>query len=89
MFASATIETGAARAPALSVPSAAILLLQGQPTVFVAEGGGFEPRAIEPRDKVGGRTVVKAGVKAGEQVVAEGAYALKARLLKSQIGEGH
>jgi cobalt-zinc-cadmium efflux system membrane fusion protein len=33
--------------------------------------------------------VVKAGVKAGEQVVAEGAYALKARLLKSQIGEGH
>ena len=31
----------------------------------------------------------KAGVKAGEQVVAEGAYALKARLLKSQIGEGH
>ena len=39
--------------------------------------------------KVGGRTVIKAGVKAGEQVVAEGAYALKARLLKSQIGEGH
>jgi cobalt-zinc-cadmium efflux system membrane fusion protein len=89
MFASATIETGAARAPALSVPSSAILLLQGQPTVFVAEGGGFEPRAIEPGDKVGGRTVIKAGVKAGEQVVAEGAYALKARLLKSQIGEGH
>ena len=71
------------------MPSAAILLLQGQPTVFVAEGGGFEPRAIEPGDKVGGRTVIKAGVKAGEQVVAEGAYALKARLLKSQIGEGH
>jgi len=89
MFASATIETGTTRAPALSVPSGAVTLLQGQPTVFVAEGGGYEPRAIDPGEKVGGRTVVKAGLKAGEQVVAEGAYALKARLLKSQIGEGH
>ncbi len=89
MFASATIETGATRAPALSVPSGAVTLLQGQPTVFIAEGGGYEPRAIDPGEKVGGRTVVKSGLKAGDQVVAEGAYALKARLLKSQIGEGH
>lgn len=89
MFASATIETGASRSPALSVPSGAVLLLQGQPTVFVAENGGYEPRAIEPGDKVAGRTIVKAGLKAGDQIVAEGAYALKARLLKSQIGEGH
>lgn len=89
MFASATIETGTTRAPALSVPSGAVTLLQGQPTVFIAEGGGYEPRAIDPGEKVGGRTVVKSGLKAGNQVVAEGAYALKARLLKSQIGEGH
>ncbi|WP_295637194.1 efflux RND transporter periplasmic adaptor subunit [uncultured Methylibium sp.] len=89
MFASATIETGQARAPALSVPSGAVMLLQGQPTVFLAENGGYQPRPVETGEKSGGRTVVTSGLKAGDQVVAEGAYALKARLLKSQIGEGH
>lgn len=89
MFVSATIETGQARAPALSVPSGAVMLLQGQPTVFLAEHGGYAPRPVQTGEKTGGRTVVTSGLKAGDQVVAEGAYALKARLLKSQIGEGH
>lgn len=87
MFASATIDTNGAKREALSVPDAAILLLQGQPTIFVAIGEGFESRAIEPGEKLSGRTVIKSGVAAGEKVVTAGAYALKARLLKSQIGE--
>jgi len=87
MFASATIDTNGAKREALSVPDAAILLLQGQPTIFVAKGEGFESRAIELGEKLSGRTVIKSGVAAGEKVVTAGAYALKARLLKSQIGE--
>jgi cobalt-zinc-cadmium efflux system membrane fusion protein len=86
MFATATIETAGAKRVSLSVPDAAILLLQGQPTVFVADKDGFEPRAIETGDKLSGRTAVKSGLAAGDQVVVAGAYALKARLLKSQIG---
>ncbi len=93
MFATATIETSgastAAKRDVLSVPDAAILLLQGQPTIFVQEHGGYEPRAIEPGEKLSGRTVIKSGVEAGEKVVTAGAYALKARLLKSQIGDEH
>ena len=93
MFATATIETSgastAAKREVLSVPDAAILLLQGQPTIFVQEHGGYEPRAIEPGEKLSGRTVIKSGVEAGEKVVTAGAYALKARLLKSQIGDEH
>lgn len=88
MFANATIAAGGQK-QAISVPDEAILLLQGQPTVFVAEHGGFEPRAVEAGDKLSGRTVIKSGLKADEQVVAAGAYALKARLLKSQIGDAH
>ena len=62
----------------------------GVPSVFVFENGGYEQRAIEPGDKLGGRTVVKSGLKAGEQVVGAGTYALKARVpLKSQIGDEH
>ncbi len=89
MFATATIDTNGAKREALTVPNGAILLLQGQPTIFVAKGEGYESRAIEPGDKLSGRTVIKSGVAAGEKVVTAGAYALKARLLKSQIGDEH
>jgi cobalt-zinc-cadmium efflux system membrane fusion protein len=89
MFASATIATGGPAREELSVPDAAVLLLQGQPTVFVQEGDGFEARPIEPGDKIAGRTIVKSGIEAGEKVVTSGGYALKARLLKSQISDEH
>lgn len=87
MFASAAINTTGASAKALIVPEDAVLLLQGQPTVFVAERGGFEPRAVEVGERAQGYAVLKSGVVAGESVVMSGAYALKARLLKSQIGD--
>lgn len=86
MFATVAIGTGGS-AKALLVPEGAVLLLQGQPTVFVAERGGFEPRAVEVGERAQGYVVLKSGVAAGETVVVSGAYALKARLLKSQIGD--
>lgn len=93
MFATATIEAGrrtdAERRDVLSLPDAAIVMMQGQPTVFVYEQGAYEARVIEPGERSGGRTVVKAGLENGEQVVTEGAYVLKARKLKSQLGHGH
>lgn len=88
MFANASIATGG-QLEAISVPDAAILIVQGQPSIFVAENGGFEARAVETGEKLAGRTVIKLGLKAKEQVVTAGAYALKARLMKSQIGDSH
>ncbi|WP_298218558.1 efflux RND transporter periplasmic adaptor subunit [Halothiobacillus sp.] len=87
MFATAAINTTRTGAKALLVPEDAVLLLQGQPAVFVAESGGFEPRAVEVGERAQGYAVLKSGVAAGESVVVSGAYALKARLLKSQIGD--
>ncbi len=86
MFVSAAIDTGTS-AKALIVPEQAVVLVQGQPTLFVAEKGGFEPRPVEIGERAQGRVVVKSGVAAGEDVVVSGAYALKARLLKAQIGD--
>lgn len=71
----------------LTVPDRAIVLMQGQPNVFVFDGGSYEQRAVETGERLGTRTVVKSGLKAGEQVVSAGTYALKARVLKSQIGD--
>lgn len=88
LFANVEIEKTARRA-ALRVPENAVLLLQGQMTVFVVHDGGFEPRPVEIGERNGGMVVVKSGLEPGDQVVVEGAYALKARLLKSQIGDSH
>ena len=86
MFANVAIRSGGS-VKALLVPEDAVVLMQGQATVFVAEHGGFEPRAVEVGDRSQGYVVLKSGVAAGEAVVVSGAYALKARLLKSQIGD--
>ena len=88
MFATASIDT-ASTSKALTLPQEAVLLINGQAVAFVQEAGGFEPRAVELGEKVGGRVVVRSGVKEGEQIVVAGAYALKARMLKSQIGDAH
>jgi cobalt-zinc-cadmium efflux system membrane fusion protein len=87
MFATAAINTTGTGAKALAVPEDAVLLMQGLPTVFVAERDGFEPRAVEVGERAQGYVVLKSGVESGETVVVSGAYALKARLLKSQIGD--
>lgn len=89
MFATAEIAAGATRADVLSVPDAAVVIMQGQPSVFIEGAKGFEQRAVELGDKVGGRTVLKSGIKPGEKVVTAGAYQLKARALKSQISDEH
>lgn len=86
MFANAAINTTSA-GKALTVPTGAVLLLEGKKVVFVREKEGFEQREVELGDNLGGRFVIKSGVEEGEAVVVEGAYALKARLLKSKIGD--
>lgn len=75
---------------ALAVPSEAIVQLQGQPSVFRLEGGDrFEPVPIETGETRGARTIVRQGLAAGDIVAVGGGYVLKARLLKSQLGDGH
>ena len=88
MFAAVAIDTGSAR-EALALPESAVTLVQGLPTVFVEQPGGFEARPVDLAGRSAGRAIVKSGVKPGERVVTEGTYALKARLLKSQIGDSH
>lgn len=88
LFANVDIDT-ASRQAALRVPENAVVLLQGQTTAFVADKDGFEPRPVEIGERQGSMVVVKSGLEPGDQVVVAGVYALKARLLKSQIGDSH
>jgi len=89
MFATAVIEVAGDKRQVISLPEAAVVMMDGQPTVFVLENGAYEMRQVEPAGRAAGRTVLKSGLEAGEQVVVAGAYALKARQQKSQLGHGH
>lgn len=81
------IATGRA-AQKLAVPAEAIVLLQSQPTVFLAKDNGrFEPASVMLGDTHDGWTVVTQGLKAGDTYVRQGAFALKARFLRAQLGE--
>lgn len=73
----------------LAVPADAVVLLQNQATVFVrgAKAGQFEPVAVEVGETRDGWTHVKRGLSAGVPFVSQGAFALKARILRSQLGD--
>ena len=79
-----------ATAAALSVPTAALVQLEGETVVFRQESDGtLAPVAVRAGEVIGDRTIVLEGIAVGDSVVVEGAYALKAQMLKSKLGEGH
>lgn len=84
MFGTATIASGSA-GTALLLPESAVVLVHGQPTVFVKAGDGFVPQPVELGAQRAGKVVLRSGLQPDSQVVTSGAYALKAKLLKSQI----
>lgn len=72
----------------LTVPTDAIVQLQGDTVVFrrTAEGA-LEPVPVRVGDAVGDRTIIREGLRAGDTIVAMGAFSLKSQMLKSQLGE--
>ena len=88
MFATAAIQTSS-RTKAIVLPEEAVVLISAQPTVFVEDSDGFEPRLVKLGERLQGRIVITSGLQPNDLVVVAGTFALKARSLKSQIGEGH
>ncbi len=75
--------------PALAVPSAAVVLVDGGSTVFRLHEDSFEPVRIETGEAASDWLPVQAGLQAGDVIAIEGAFHLKSLLLKSELGEGH
>ena len=74
----------------LAVPSAAVTLIEGTPTVFKFENGHeFHAETIETGPTIGDWVVVRSGLADGEKIAVEGVFHLKSLMLKSSLGEGH
>ena len=75
MFGAIHVKTGTRRA--LVVPATAIIREGDATSVFVKSGGNPEQRAVVVGQAVDGNVEVLSGLRAGEQVAAEGAELLK------------
>jgi cobalt-zinc-cadmium efflux system membrane fusion protein len=89
MFVTAKISTRAAGPARLMVPKNALLLLDDSQVVFVESEDGIRARPVEAGAEVGGWVPIDKGLQPGERVVTQGAFALKAQLVKAKLGEGH
>lgn len=74
---------------ALAVPVAAIQELEGGTSVFVDEAGGLEARAVKTGRSDGRVVEILDGLKAGEAVVGEGSFVLKAEQGKGEAEHDH
>ena len=88
-FTEAEITTGTG-SPKLAIPSDAITLIKGEPAVFKLEGGNeFHAVIVETAKTIGDWTVIRSGLKEGDEIAVEGVFHLKSLLLKSSIGDEH
>lgn len=91
MFATArisgSVSTEGGRS-ALLVPWAAVQEVDGRRVVFVeVEEGEFELRPVRIGERASGEVEIVDGLKAGEKIVGEGSFSLKAELLKNTLEE--
>lgn len=72
----------------LVVPLTAVVRLREQDVVFVRQPDGhFEVHPVTLGRSAGGRVQVLSGLRAGEQVVVQGAFTLKSAVLKATFAE--
>lgn len=74
--------------PVLTVPSSAIVKLDGEDVVYVQVAGGFEPRVLEARNAGGGSWIVLKGLRSGEVIAVSGTAVLKGMSVGMGGGDG-
>ena len=83
MFANVALQSGTIES-ALLVPASAVVASGGKRNVFVQkEPDGYQQRAVETGDEVGGWVVVRSGLREGERVVTQGGVLLARQLAEA------
>ena len=89
----ATVWVEGTTAAVVTVPDAAVQLLDQRTVVFVVKpdtsgGAVFTRREVEIGPKQGGRTVLLKGVEPGDLIVVDGAFAVKSEFARGKMAEG-
>ena len=87
MSATATVPVGTTGAPILTIPVASVQRVRNEWCVFVPKDANhFEIRRIGRGRDLGGEVEVLSGLRAGENIVVDGAFLLKAQAEKGEGG---
>jgi cobalt-zinc-cadmium efflux system membrane fusion protein len=87
MSATAAVDVGATGAAILTVPVSAVQRVRNQWCVFVPKDAThFEIRRIGRGRDLGGEVEILSGLDAGDQIVVDGAFLLKAQAEKGDGG---
>lgn len=85
-----TVEIADADAASVvRVPAAAVQTLGGETVVFAPEDDGFEAHEVRLGRRGPDFVEIVSGLEAGDALVVEGAFALKAEMQKGEFGDGH
>ena len=71
------------------VPLDAVQSVEGTPSVFVQENGGFRARPVVTGRTSNGRVEILSGLTGAESIAGTGAFLLKAELAKGEAEHGH
>lgn len=85
---SARVATSAGTG-AWTVPLEAVQTVDGVPSVFVVEAGGFRARPVVTGHASDGRIEIVSGLTGAERLAGPGAFLLKAELAKGEADHGH
>lgn len=80
-FVTGTVSVSGREVP-VTVPKDAVILVDGQPTLFVKGPDGFRPRPVAPGRTDGRQLEITSGLAPGEVYAAAGVFTLKAELDK-------
>ncbi len=88
MFVSGAVSTSSVEV-AVSVPTTALHLLEGQLGVFVRTVDGFQFSAVSTGRENGTQVEITSGLEAGEEYAARGGFVLKSQMGKAELSDGH
>ncbi len=88
MFVTAKILTLSKKA-SLVVDKNAIQVFEGQSVVFVRDKEGFHPQPVSVGIQNDNTVEILSGLHAGQPYIAQGAFTIKAELMKESFGGGH
>jgi len=77
------------RQAALVVPVSALQTFEGETVVFTREGTAYRPRVLKLGERDATNAEVLEGLQAGDEIVVDQSYLIKADLEKESAGHGH
>jgi cobalt-zinc-cadmium efflux system membrane fusion protein len=73
----------------ITVPAAAIQTLAQKTVVFVRTDQGFLPKEVKTGVQTKESVAIEEGIAEGDEIVVEGAFILKSKMMESEMGHDH